>query len=118
MNLHGGNLTIQSPFNLNGGLNTGIDPTDLVAAASLTVYPNPSSGRINFTFSISESSRVTLDILSMNGSLITRVFEGQVDKSVEKTINYDSQLPQGVYFYQLKTAQGVKYGKIVIARTF
>jgi hypothetical protein len=54
----------------------------------------------------------------MEGKLISRVFEGYVDGSMYKTVTYDSRLPQGIYFYRLSTANGIKYGKIVITRTY
>jgi hypothetical protein len=109
-----GNLVVVSSFNLDGGLNTGIGDDTIGSVTGLTVYPNPTSGLINFTFNVARGSMTTLDILSVNGELVTRVFEGYVDASTGKTITYDSNLPQGIYFYRLKTSEGVKNGKIIV----
>jgi hypothetical protein len=116
MTLSGGNLIVHSTFNIDGGLNTGIGdgPAGLNSASVVTAYPNPSSGLVSFRFTTSESSKVILDVLSMNGTLVSRVFEGYVAGSVENTIRYDSNLPQGIYFYRLQSSTDVLYGKLVV----
>jgi len=119
MTIAGGDVMVRSTFNIDGGLNTGIgdDPSDISAASGVIAYPNPSSGMISFRFNVEASSNTTLDLLSVNGTLVSRVFEGFVSASQNKTITYDSRLPQGIYFYKLQTSGSVKYGKIVITKT-
>ena len=85
---------------------------------AISAYPNPSPGIINFTFKVDASSNAKLDIMSMSGTLVARVFEGYVDSSMDKTVTYDSKLPQGIYYYRLTTEGKVLYGKIVIERTY
>jgi|GEM_PF-6171008 len=120
MSLAGGDLTIHSSFNLDNGLLSGSGdiPLEPGNGASLAAYPNPSPGIINFKIKVDTGSMASLDILSMNGTLVSKVFEGYMDPSTDTNINYDSKLPRGIYFYRLKTSTQIIYGKIVIVRTY
>ncbi|MCX6226301.1 MAG: T9SS type A sorting domain-containing protein, partial [Bacteroidia bacterium] len=120
MNLADGNVLINSTFNIEDDLVTGIGEVTPKTGPGVEImaYPNPSPGMVNFTVKVDEGSKTTLDILSMNGTLVYRVFEGYVNSSMVKTINYDSKLPQGIYLYRLKTSNQILYGKIVITRTY
>jgi hypothetical protein len=116
LNLTGGNLIVRSTVNLNEDVTTGIgDITDAGSPIRIVAYPNPSPGILNFSFKVDLSTRVTLDLLSVNGSVISRIFEGYADQNAETTVTYDSKLPQGVYYYRLQTSDRVLFGKLVIA---
>jgi M6 family metalloprotease-like protein len=80
---------------------------------SVQVYPNPSSGNITFEFQLDESSEATLDIYSVSGRMISRVYEGMAEGGELKTIHYNEMLPEGVYFYILRTDKTVKTGKFI-----
>jgi hypothetical protein len=119
LNLIAGNILIQSNYNVEADMVTGIDGLiDSGPNVRITAYPNPSSGVVNFKFKVDVSSKVTLDILSSTGALVSRVYEGYADSMLLKTITWDSRLPQGIYWYKLSTQLGIKYGKIVITKTF
>jgi len=120
MNLTGGDLIVHCSFNLENDLGTGIGDitSDLGSGAEIIAYPNPSPGMVNFKFKMDVSSMTTLDIVSMNGALVSRVFEGFVDSSMYQIVNYDSKLPQGIYYYRLRTSKQVLSGKIVITKTY
>jgi hypothetical protein len=120
MNLAGGDLLISSTFNVDNGNVSGIGDiyADLSNGAEVIAYPNPSAGDINFKISVTAGTKVTLDVVSMNGGQVNRVFDGFVDAATGRTIRYDSKLPQGIYFYRLTTSIGVRCGKIVINRTY
>ena len=119
MKLAGGDLIVHSSFNLEMSLATGTDDiaSEFGSEASIIAYPNPSAGMVNFKVNIDESSVATLEIVSINGTIVARVFDDYVDSSIPKIINFDSKLPQGIYFYRLKTSEQVLSGKIVIAGT-
>ena len=120
LNPANGNVIINSAFNINNELVTGIGEISLNTAPGVEImaYPNPSPGMVNFSLKLDESSKTTLDILTMNGTLVDRVFDGFIDHSMAKIIHYDSKLPQGVYLYLLKTTKQILYGKIVITKEY
>jgi hypothetical protein len=118
MSLTEGDLIVHSGVNIDNGMVTGTGTTVFDPGATIAAYPNPSPGIVNFKIKVDESSMATLDILSVNGTLACRVYEGYIDSSMGTVINYDSKLPQGIYFYRLKTSTRVLYGKIVIASIY
>jgi hypothetical protein len=118
MSLTEGDLIVHSGVNIIDGSVTGTGNSVFDPGATITAYPNPSAGIVNFKIKVDESSIATLDILAMNGTLVCRVYEGYIDSYQGKVINYDSKLPQGIYYYRLKTSTRILYGKIVIASTF
>ena len=120
LNLVSGDLIVHSTFNIGGDITDGIGdlPTGAPAGISISAYPNPSPGIVNFLIAVDRSSMVTLDILSMEGKHVSRVFEGYLLNTAAKTINYDSKLPQGIYFYRLSSHDGVAWGKVVITSTY
>jgi hypothetical protein len=119
MDLTCGDLVINSRFNVDNELVTGLGQivVEPGSGTAITAYPNPSPGAVSFKFSVEVSSYTTLDIVSMNGAMVSRVFDGYVDRSADKTIGYTGRLPQGIYFYRLNTAGRILHGKIVITGT-
>jgi hypothetical protein len=79
----------------------------------LEVYPNPTSGPVNFKFTLEESTKATLEIFSMTGALMDRIFDADVEKGMEQTARLNRQLPEGVYIYRLTYGTRVKTGKVI-----
>lgn len=119
MELTCGDLVINSRFNVDNQLVTGLGEIGVEpgSGAAITAYPNPSPGAVSFKFNAEVSSYTTLDIVSMNGTVVSRVYEGYVDRSGDQTIGYSGRLPQGIYFYRLNTAGRILHGKLVITGT-
>jgi len=80
---------------------------------NLNVYPNPTADPVNFKFTLEESSKVTLEIFNSIGAMVERVFEGDVEKGIEKLVVFNRQLPEGVYLYRLTYGGHVKTGKFI-----
>ena len=118
MSLTEGDLIVHSSVNVDNGTITGTGTYVFDPGASITAYPNPSRGIVNFKIAVDEGSMATLDLLAMNGTVISRVFEGYIGASTGSIIHYDSRLPQGIYLYRLKTSTHILYGKIVIAISY
>ncbi len=120
LNLVSGDLIVHSSFNIGGEITDGIGDfaTGTEPGISIRAYPNPSPGMVNFMIGVDRSSMITLDILSMEGKMVSRLFEGYILNTAPKTIHYDSKLPQGIYFYRLCSSDGVAWGKIVITATY
>jgi hypothetical protein len=45
--------------------------------------------------------------------MISRVYEGMAEGGELRTIHYNEMLPEGVYFYILRTDKTVKTGKFI-----
>jgi hypothetical protein len=48
--------------------------------------------------------------------MISRIFEGTVDGGELRTIQFNDDLPEGVYYYILRTDSQVKSGKFIKVR--
>ena len=78
-------------------INPPVDPSVLNLTNEFKVYPNPSSGPAIFEFRIGENAHVKLDIFSMNGSRVARVYEGDVEAGIPQTALFEQYLPSGLY---------------------
>jgi hypothetical protein len=94
-------------------ISLGVPELDVITA-KLVVYPNPSRGLVNFLFSTAVDSKVTLELFTINGSLLSRLFYGDVIAGEEHTITYNKSLPSGVYIYRMQSNGGVKLGKLLV----
>jgi hypothetical protein len=118
--LGGGNLVVHSGISLKSG-----DIFEAAAVApqnvergdnSLKVYPNPASGPVTFEFQINENTKATLDIFTVSGQRISRIFDADVNANEIQTVFFDKSLPSGVYVYVLKWNDQVITGKIIRTR--
>ena len=63
----------------------------------LKVYPNPTSGQVTFEFQITQDAKAKLDIYTMNGQHISRIFDADLKAGVIQTVLFDQSLPSGIY---------------------
>ena len=83
---------------LQASVNTPVQTFDLPAQKDeLNVYPNPSSGSATFEFRLSENARVKLDIYTLNGQLVSRIFDGDVEAGIVRTAHFEQYLRTGLY---------------------
>jgi hypothetical protein len=90
-----------------------IADNQLTSNSHVSVYPNPASGPVTFEILLEESSKATLDVYSVNGNKVLKVFDGMIMKGDKRIIQYNEALPEGVYFYILKTNKQVITGKFI-----
>jgi FtsP/CotA-like multicopper oxidase with cupredoxin domain len=90
---------------------------DLPSAQNeLKAYPNPSNGPVIFEFRIGENAKATLDLSSMSGQLIDRIFDANVEAGAPQNVFYDKSLAPGVYLYILRWNNQLLTGKLIITR--
>ena len=90
---------------------------DLPSAENeLKAYPNPSNGPVIFEFRIGVNAKATLDLTSMSGQLIDRLFDANVEAGTPQNVFYDKSLAPGVYLYILRWNNQVLTGKLIITR--
>lgn len=77
-------------------------------------YPNPFNGNTMIPFTLKESSHVVLSIYDHLGREVA-VLADEEFVSGEYELSFDaSGLPDGIYFYQLRTNQGTQTMKMVV----
>ena len=93
------------------------DATSNLIKNSLEVFPNPSSGQVQFSFVADETGPVTLDLFDANGKLVHNVYRGNLQKgNLREAIFIKGNFPAGVYIASLKTTSGVTQKKIVFTK--
>ena len=88
--------------------------SDLSIEELTTVYPNPTSGSINFSTAFSTDKDIEITVYSENLKQAKSVFKGQITPN--QTVNWDipSNYSKGVYFYKiLSDNKEVKSGKLI-----
>jgi len=73
-------------------------------------YPNPFRTTTTIEFSIPRDSRVRIEILNLSGQTVNVLLDSYLERGVHSIVFNASDLPNGVYFYKLKTVyfEGVK----------
>ena len=78
---------------------------------SVTVYPNPASEQVTFSFSESIKSKKQIIISDLTGRLVGKI---AVSEGQHRVIWSPQKMASGLYFYQLKTAgKLLKSGKLI-----
>jgi hypothetical protein len=100
-------------------LNVGIkdDPDHNL---SLTVSPNPTSGKTSISFKMKDVSEVSLKIYSQQGQLIRDFFGGKLKTGIHEITwdgrdNSGQQVKPGAYLVVFQ-ASGVKESKVIIVK--
>jgi hypothetical protein len=83
----------------------------------ISTSPNPTEGQSFVTFEVPSETYTTLEVIDLNGRVISGVFGGQAQPNNEYRFEFDgSDLPNGVYIYRLTTEDQVVNEKFIIAR--
>lgn len=79
-------------------------------ADALSVYPNPATGQVAFTFSTTQSGQATLSLYSLDGRQVAQLYQANTLANTPQTIFYQTaSLPSGIYMAALHTAGGDVY---------
>jgi hypothetical protein len=81
-------------------------------------YPNPFSGSTNISFQLAETTKVTVEIYNMAGQMIERLISSELTAGRHTLTwgiedNSGLSMPDGMYFYRIKTPSGVETRKMV-----
>ncbi len=83
------------------------------AVGQLSVYPNPTEGMLNVSFTLSDLQKVNLDVISPSGASVYSENLGTIRGTYSKQLNLSS-LSKGIYFLRITSNQGVTNKKIVV----
>jgi len=95
-------------------LTTGIENNSI--HSDMQVYPNPSNGLVNFRFTSENGDKTMIDILTLTGQLVYRVFEGSVEQGMEQIVQFTKPLNEGLYIYKLTNGSLIKTGRLIRIR--
>ena len=108
--------------NANCGLNKDEAVAEIESslgdALEVLAYPNPFRTSTAIQFRLLETQEVKVEILSVNGVLITTLFEGEVEAGMQQEVTFAPEdKTAGIYFYRLTTSSGlVRNGKLIFQR--
>lgn len=98
-----------------GSKDVTIGNTSMGDIGEISVFPNPFSSRAQINYIPSMTGNATIDVYTINGTLVSRILDVQVKRG--EAINAEvlgSQLgADGIYIYQLRIADKVFSGKLV-----
>ncbi|MCC6724396.1 MAG: T9SS type A sorting domain-containing protein, partial [Saprospiraceae bacterium] len=80
------------------------------------VYPNPVGEIAYFEFTLSNQEKLSLDLLDNVGRVVGQIAADEFASGTYKFAENISHLPNGIYYYRLKTGLGAEIGKFVIAK--
>lgn len=84
---------------------------------NLFVYPNPASGNTTISFVAPQGSHATLDVYGINGSLESRVLDGNILDDGMYSVEVDcSNFTKGLYFVRLTIDEETLVKKLVIIK--
>ena len=88
---------------------------------SISVYPNPFNPQTTFSLDISRDANVQIDVFNIRGQLVKSLINGLVTKGNHKIVwdgtgNNGKSISSGIYFYQAKTDNHVKHGKLMLLK--
>ncbi len=95
---------------LNGGGNINVLPAKFALHAA---YPNPFNPSTTISFDLPESEKVSLNVYDLKGVLVgTLLYENKVAGTYQYRWTPSSELTSGMYLFELKTKNKMKYQKI------
>lgn len=80
----------------------------------LKVFPNPTVSSTTFEFQIGDNTNVKLDIFSMAGQRIARIFDAQVESGITQTVYFQKSLPSGIYTCVMRWGEKVLTKKLIV----
>jgi len=79
---------------------------------SYNIYPNPTNGAYNVSFSTKEASNVTLRMVDATGRVVYNTVYGAV--AGENIIPVNANVSAGIYMLQIQTGNSIHTAKIVV----
>ena len=103
------NCVLKDASILTGNEELASDPS----INELKVFPNPTSGAVTFEFRINVDANVTIDISSIVGAHVYRIFDADVMATETQSVLFDKPILPGVYFYTMRWNDQTITGKFI-----
>jgi hypothetical protein len=86
---------------------TGIEGGDVIPGITLEATPNPFSGSLSVSFSLSQPSQVNLEVYDLSGRLVQSLLSEEAVPGLHSVDwNPDTPVPSGCYLIRLVTSEG------------
>jgi hypothetical protein len=85
---------------------------------NLNLYPNPSNGQVNVTFTSVEGETASIAIMDISGRLVKTVDIGKINSSEEINFAFETaDLKSGVYIVNINSNAGIKrVSKLIVTK--
>ncbi len=88
-----------------GQLPTSLNDRE-VARLQLGVFPNPSDGALNVSFTLAAPAAVTIDLMDATGRQVQRLYQGRLGSGDRQLSLSARQQPAGLYFLRINDGTG------------
>lgn len=92
----------------------GVALNDNISGVPVSVYPNPASDNISFTFRTKKTGIVKLSLYNELGQSVASLLDESLPPGIHTSHAEINDLHAGTYFYSLQTGDGVMRGKIFV----
>lgn len=85
----------------------------ILTAALGKAFPNPATNQVNIPIYTEKSIEATIQLFDVSGRIVKTIFNNRIQHSFIQTIDV-SDLPQGLYFLNFTTEEGVQTQQIIV----
>ena len=90
---------------------------ELVGELKFNAYPIPYEDVVSFDFVSPVDTRATLEIVSMTGAILEKVYDGDIRANERKHVEINlNKYANALYLYRFSTNNGQKLGKLIPRR--
>ncbi|MEA3267192.1 MAG: T9SS type A sorting domain-containing protein, partial [Candidatus Fermentibacteria bacterium] len=107
--------------NLDGSLGPflGIGSGSIPATPVINVFPSPTAGIVNISFTMKTSGSAALDVYDISGRHVKNLLSGEINRGTHTIIwdrcsNAGESSASGLYFVRLGTPSGEITGKVIL----
>jgi hypothetical protein len=83
---------------------------------AIQVAPNPFNPSTTLSFTLGRPDHAKLDVYSITGQKVATLVDSHLSAGMHQYTFDGSRLSSSVYFYRLKTSQGVEHGKCMLIK--
>ncbi|MES2559282.1 MAG: choice-of-anchor V domain-containing protein [Bacteroidota bacterium] len=106
------NTTRKQELTIAENTTTGI--AEATGITHTTVYPNPVAGQLGLSFVLTESEKVTITLMSLDGKRSNMLFEGFCDSGKQEKGFDVSNVESGLYLVKIESAGAQSVQKVLI----
>jgi hypothetical protein len=91
-------------------------PNNIPNDFNVSLYPNPFNAGAKISYTLPETEHIRIAIYDLSGREVSILVEGIINAGMNEAVFDGSELPCGIYFVKLQTAEFQKTQKIVLLK--
>lgn len=91
--------------------NTSLSVTE-IGNQNFSLYPNPVNEELHINYSLPEKSHINIALYDLSGRLVCTILD-EIKTTGTHTLNWNSDLKAGMYFYKITSDSYVQSGKLI-----